>query len=76
MRFTFRLLGAIWMSALIVIGAFAFVSIQTERARLTEDLERRAWLLGEGLGEAVEPLVERVPAGRIERIVRKFGTPT
>ncbi len=76
MTFTFRLLGAIWAAALIVTAAFAFVSIQTERTRLTEDLERRAWLLGEGLREAVEPLVEKASAGRIERIVKKFGTPT
>jgi len=76
MTFTFRLLGAIWLSALVVIGAFAFVSIHGERSRLTEDLERRAWLLGEGLKDAVEPLVEKAPPSRIERIVRKFGSPT
>ncbi len=76
MTFTFRLLGAIWVSAMIVMAGFAFVAIRSERTRLAEDLERRAWLLGEGLREAVEPLVERGPAGRIERIVKKFGTPT
>jgi len=76
MTFTFRLLGAIWLSALVVIGAFAFVSIQGERNRLAEDLERRAWLLGEGLKDAVEPLVEKAPPSRIEQIVRKFGSPT
>lgn len=76
MRFTFRLLGAIWASALVVIAAFAFVSIRIERTRLVEDLERRAWLLGEGLKDAVEPWVQKGAGNRIERIVKKFGSPT
>jgi trehalose 6-phosphate synthase len=75
MKFAFRLLGAIWIGALLVTAAFALVSIQTERARLTSDLERRAWLLGEGLREAIEPIIEKAPASRIERILKKFGTP-
>ena len=76
MRFTVRLLGAIWVSAMIVLAAFAAVSIQSERNRLADDLGRRAWLLGEGLKEAVEPLLANAPAARIERIVKKFGTAT
>lgn len=76
MKFALRLLGAIWIGALLVTAAFALVSIQTERSRLTSDLERRAWLLGEGLREAIEPVIEKAPASRIERIMKKFGTPT
>ncbi len=76
MRFTLRLLGAIWVSAMIVFAGFAFVAIRAERARLTEDLERRAWLLGEGLKEAVEPLVGTAPTARIQRIVGRFGSPS
>jgi trehalose 6-phosphate synthase len=76
MKFTLRLLGATWVAVMIVTAGFALVSIQAERSRLTDDLERRAWLLGEGLREAVEPILEKAPASRIERIVKKFGTPT
>ena len=76
MRFTVRLLGATWATAIIVIAAFSFVSIQAERTRMTEDFERRAWLLGEGLKDALEPLIEKAPPSRIERVVRKFGTST
>ncbi len=76
MRFTFRLLGAIWLAAMVVVGGFALVAIQVERTRLIEDLERRASLLGEGLKEAVEPLVEKGPTARIDRIVLRFGSPT
>ncbi len=75
MRFTFRLLGAIWISALVVIAGFAFLQIQEERHRLLNDLERRAVLLGEGLAEAVEPAVAQGSAARVERILKKFGKP-
>lgn len=75
MKFIFRLLGAIWLSVLVVIAAFAFFQIQEERHRLRGDLERRANLLGEGLKEAVEPVLGRGSAARLERILKKFSTP-
>jgi trehalose 6-phosphate synthase len=74
MRFTFRLLAAIWLSVIVVLAAFAYVSVERERARLRADLERRAWLLGEGLKEAVEPLLRTGPPARIERLLGKFST--
>src|SRR5881227_2514031 len=59
MKFTIRLVGAIWLSVLIVIGGFAFLQIREERERLLDDLKRRAVLVGEGLKEAIEPQVAR-----------------
>src|SRR5512143_236369 len=73
MRFTVRLVAAIWLSALAVIGTFAYVQISDERARLTLDLERRAALLGEGLTEAVGPALARSAHAGIERLLKKFG---
>ena len=64
MRLNLRLLAAIWLPIVVVLGAFAYVAVARERARLTTDLERRAWLLGESLKEAVEPLIERALARR------------
>ena len=75
MKLVLRLLGAIWISSLVIIAGFAFLQIQSERTRLLTDLERRAWLLGEGLKEAIEPAIQRGSATRIERILKKFGTP-
>ena len=75
-RFTLRLLGAIWLAALIVIASFAFVQLQEERARLLNDLDRRAVLLGEGLKEAVEPAVARGSERGVKRILDKFGRPS
>jgi trehalose 6-phosphate synthase len=57
---------------MIVVGVFAWISIERERTRLTADLERRAWLLGEGLKEAVEPQLDRGVTDRLERIVQRF----
>jgi trehalose 6-phosphate synthase len=74
MRFNLRLLAAIWLPIILVLGAFAYVSVERERTRLSTELERRAWLLGEGLKEAVEPLLDRGSRAQIERIVQRFGT--
>ena len=73
MRFTVRLVAAIWLSALVVIGGFAYLQVVEERDRLTHDLERRAALLGEGLREAVEPALARGSRPGIERLLKKFG---
>ena len=73
MRFTVRLVAAIWLSALAVIGGFAYLQIVEERERLTQDLERRAALLGEGLKEAAEPSLARGSVPAIERLLKKFG---
>jgi trehalose-6-phosphate synthase len=73
MKFTVRLVAAMWLAALAVIGGFAYMQIAEERQRLTQDLERRAALLGEGLQEAVEPALVRGSRPAIERLLKKFG---
>src|SRR5207245_73495 len=45
MKLTIRLVGAIWLSVLIVIGGFAFLQIREERERLVDDVKRRAVLV-------------------------------
>src|SRR3989442_5909129 len=76
MKFTIRLVGAIWLSVLIVIGGFAFLQIREERERLLDDLKRRAVLVGEALKEAIEPQVARGSTVDVERIFKKLGLPT
>ena len=72
MRVTLRLLGGIWLALVVTGGAFAYLQVSRERGELAADLERRAWLLGEGLKEAVEPLLGRAPVERLDRILRRF----
>src|SRR5437867_7590618 len=71
MKFTIRLVSAIWLSVMLVIGAFAYMQIREERERLFGDLQRRAVLVAGALGEALEPAAKSPAA--IERIVKKFG---
>ncbi len=72
MKVTVRLIGALWLGALVVLGGSAYLQVLDERHRLTQDLERRAALLGEGLKEAV-PAVARTSRVGIDRLLRKFG---
>ena len=44
MRLNLRLLAAIWLTIMVVLGAFAYVSAARERTRLSTEMERRAWL--------------------------------
>ena len=72
MKFTLRLVSAIWLSVMLVIGAFAYLQIREERERLFGDLQRRAVLVTGALSEALEPAAKQSPAA-VERIVKKFG---
>src|SRR5262245_1645184 len=75
MRVTIRVLGAIWVSALIILAAFAFLEVRDERARLRTDLERRAGLLAESLKEAIEPTVRKGATPALVRALKRFGRP-
>src|SRR5881628_1868418 len=73
MKFTLRLVSAIWLSVMLVIGAFAYLQIRDERERLAGDLQRRAMLVAEGLNDAIEASAAKQSPAGIERIVKKFG---
>ena len=75
MRVTLRLLGAIWICALLIIAAFAFLEVRQERQRLVDSLERRATLLGEALRESVQPAMRQGSTPRIARLLKKFARP-
>ena len=75
MRVTVRVLGAIWVSTLIILAGFAFLEVREDRARLRTDLERRAGLLAESLKEAIEPMVRRGPTPALMRALKRFGRP-
>src|SRR5262250_328313 len=73
MKFTLRLVSAIWLSVMLVIGVFAYLQIREERERLAGDLQRRAVLIAEGLTDAIEASSAKQSPAAIERIVKKFG---
>jgi trehalose-6-phosphate synthase len=68
-----RLVGAIWLAALVVTGGFTYFQASEERRRLFDDMERRAVVLGEGLKEAAEPALARGARPGLERLASKFG---
>jgi trehalose-6-phosphate synthase/HAMP domain-containing protein len=73
MKFTLRLVSAIWLSVMLVIGVFAYLQIREERGRLVGDLQRRAMLIAEGLSDAIEASSAKQSPAALERIVKKFG---
>ncbi len=75
MRFTPRLLGAIWLSALVVVAGFAWFQVREERHRLTIDLERRASLLSEGTKETLELAIARGSMAEVERLLKRYARP-
>ncbi len=75
MKFTLRLVAAIWISAMLVIAGFTFLQARDDRERLVGELQGRARLVGEGLREAIGPVVDRGSKAGLERILKKFGRP-
>jgi len=74
MRITLRLVIALIIAVSLVAGISSYLNVQSERDRLTSDLERRAWLVSEGLKEAVSPLVTKGPSKRLDRIAEKISS--
>jgi trehalose-6-phosphate synthase len=76
MRFTVRLVVALWLASLVVIGAFAYFQFLEQRQRLTEELDRRAALMSDSLKEVLEPVLGRSSSRpQIDRLIKKFSKP-
>ena len=75
MTVTRRLLAAIWVASLLVVGSFAILQVRGEQQRLLEDLERRATLLGDALKEAIEAPARRRSVPGLTRVIKKFSRP-
>lgn len=73
MRITLRLVLSIVTVVALIVLAFTLVQVRQEKQRQGMDLERRASLLAESLGETIELLVEQGHSRRLQRIVEKFG---
>jgi len=73
MRFLIRLLGALWLTTLIVSVGFAWYEVHQERRRLEDDLQRRATLTADAVREASERLVIRGAKTGYDRVLARFG---
>lgn len=73
MRLLVRIFAATSVVTILVMGGFAYLEVRDERARLEQDLRRRAALVAEAVREAAEPLVARGAKGGFERVLKRFG---
>ncbi|HEY3067389.1 MAG TPA: trehalose-6-phosphate synthase [Methylomirabilota bacterium] len=73
MRFQLRLLGAIWLATLVVSAGFAYLEVSEERARLVQDLQRRASLVADAVREAAEPMLLRGARTGYARVLNRFS---
>jgi len=73
LRINLRIILSIIIVISILVFLFTILQVQQEKERLTIDLERRASVLGESLKETIEPLIEKRPLQRLQKIVEKFG---
>ncbi len=73
MRITFRLAFSIMVVVSLIVLGFTLVQVQQEKHRQGIDLERRASVLAESLGETVERHVREGHSRRLQGIVEKFG---
>lgn len=73
MRIAARLVLAIWVFALVILGGFGLLQVRDERRRLVRDMERRAALVAEGVREAVEPALRRGPGPALTRTLKRFA---
>jgi hypothetical protein len=72
-RLLVRIFAATSVVTIIVMGGFAYLEVRDERARLEQDLQRRAALVAEAVREAAEPLMARGAKGGFERVLKRFG---
>src|SRR4030067_1441781 len=73
MKITIRLIVSLIFVVALVAVIFSFQQVRAEKTRLIGDMERRAIVLAESLGESVKPLVESNSLDKLNRLVERFG---
>jgi trehalose-6-phosphate synthase len=73
MRITLRLILSLVLGITLVASLFDLLQVQQEKRRLREDLERRAAVLAENLGQTVERQLEKQGTGKVQGIVDTLG---
>jgi trehalose 6-phosphate synthase len=73
LRINLRIILSIVVVISVLVLLFTLMQVRQEKERLTNDLQRRASILGESLKETIEPLLEEGRPERFQKIVEKFG---
>lgn len=74
MRITFRLIISIIIAVTLIAAASSYFNVQSERKRLESEIERRAWLIAEGLKESIGALINQKPPSKLNRIIEKISS--
>ena len=73
MKITIRLIVSLIFVVALVAVIFSFYQVSSEKDRLIGELERRAIVLAESIGESVKPLIESNSLDKLNRLVERFG---
>lgn len=73
MKITIRLIVSLIFVVALVAVIFSFQQVRAEKTRLIGELERRAIVLAESIGESVKPLIESNSLDKLNRLVERFG---
>ena len=73
MRTALKMVLPLIVSVAVVSLLFTWYQVRTEKRILRSDLSRRAEILGEGLQESVEPLLDHGPEKNLQRLVERFA---
>lgn len=73
MKITMRLIISLVFTVAVVVIGFSFYQVNSEKARLVSDIERRTVVLAESLHETVMPLVISNSTVKLNRLVKQFG---
>ncbi|MBI5178393.1 MAG: trehalose-6-phosphate synthase [Nitrospinae bacterium] len=74
MKITLRLIFALVLTITAVSGLFSYFTVQSEKVRLTGELEHRAWLVAEGLKESIGALIPKGKSRRLDNILERIAT--
>lgn len=73
MKITVRLIVSLVLAAGLVASTFSYLQVQSERDRLTQELDVRVNVLSESLQESVRQLLRRNSREGLKRFVDRFG---
>jgi trehalose 6-phosphate synthase len=72
MRLTLRLSVSLTLGVAVVSLAFAFYQTRAQSLGMQRDIRQQAFMLGDSLARAAEPLVEQRSGGQLQKLVDGF----
>ncbi len=72
MKITVRLIVSLVLAATLVAALSSYLQVQSDRERLTEELNVRSTILAEGMQESVQGLLNTASLARLRRFIERF----